>query len=78
MAIPIIISSLALVIAIVAVVMAVKNKKTVVKETTVKQEVIHAPVDHPFVYDEKAKAYRVNGSLYATGFISALNIKKEG
>jgi hypothetical protein len=78
MAIPIIISSLALVIAIVAVVMAVKNKKTVVKETTVKQEVIHAPVDHPFVYDEKAKAYRVDGSLYATGFVSALNIKKEG
>jgi hypothetical protein len=78
MAISIIISSLALVIAIVAVVMAVKNKKTVVKETTVKQEVIHAPVDHPFVYDEKVKAYRVNGSLYVTGFISALNIKKEG
>jgi hypothetical protein len=49
-----------------------------VKEITVKQEVIHAPVDHPFVYDEKAKAYRVNGSLYATGFIAALNIKKEG
>jgi hypothetical protein len=78
MAIPIIISSLALVIAIVAVVMAVKNKKTVVKETTVKQEVIHAPIDHPFVYDEKAKAYRIEGSLYATGFVSALNIKKEG
>lgn len=78
MAIPIIISSLALVIAIVAVVMAIKNKKITVKEITVKQEVIHAPVDHPFVYDEKAKAYRVNGSLYATGFISALNIKKEG
>lgn len=78
MAISIIISSLALVIAIVAVVMAIKNKKITVKEITVKQEVIHAPVDHPFVYDEKAKAYRVNGSLYATGFISALNIKKEG
>lgn len=78
MAISIIISSLALVIAIIAVVMAVKNKKTVVKETTVKQEVIHAPVDHPFVYDEKVQAYRVNGSLYVTGFISALNIKKEG
>ena len=78
MAIPIIISSLALVIAIVAVVMAIKNKKITVKEITVKQEVIHAPVDHPFVYEEKAKAYRVNGSLYATGFISALNIKKEG
>lgn len=78
MAISIIISSLALVIAIIAVVMAVKNKKTVVKETTVKQEVIHAPVDHPFVYDEKAKAYRVDGSLYATGFVCALNIKKEG
>lgn len=78
MAIPIIISSLALVIAIVAVVMAIKNKKITVKEITVKQDVIHAPVDHPFVYDERAKAYRVNGSLYATGFISALNIKKEG
>ena len=65
-------------IAIVAVVMAIKNKKITVKEITVKQEVIHGPVDHPFVYDEKAKAYRVNGSLYATGFISALNIKKEG
>ena len=78
MAISIIISSLALVIAIVAVVMAIKNKKITVKEITVRQEVIHAPVDHPFVYDEKAKAYRVNGSLYATGFISALNIKKEG
>jgi hypothetical protein len=78
MAISIIISSLALVIAIVAVVTAVKNKKTVVKETTVKQEVIHAPVDHPFVYDEKAKAYRVNGSLYVTGFISALDVNQEG
>lgn len=78
MAIPIIISSLALVIAIVAVVMAIKNKKITVKEITVKQEVIHAPVDHPFVYDEKAKAYRVDGSLYATGFVCALNIKKEG
>lgn len=78
MAIPIIISSLALVIAIIAVVMAVKNKKTVVKETTVKQEVIHAPIDHPFVYDEKAKAYRVNGSLYVTGFISALDVNQEG
>ena len=78
MAISIIISSLALVIAIVAVVMAIKNKKITVKEITVKQDVIHAPVDHPFVYDERAKAYRVNGSLYATGFISALNIKKEG
>lgn len=78
MAISIIISSLALVIAIVAVVMAIKNKKITVKEITVKQEVIHAPVDHPFVYDEKAKAYRVNGSLYTTGFIAALNIKKEG
>jgi hypothetical protein len=78
MAISIIISSLALVIAIISVVMAVKNKKTVVKETTVKQEVIHAPVDHPFVYDEKAKAYRVNGSLYVTGFISALDVNQEG
>ena len=78
MAISIIISSLALVIAIIAIVMAVKNKKTVVKETTVKQEVIHAPVDHPFVYDEKAKAYRVNGSLYVTGFISALDVNQEG
>lgn len=78
MAISIIISSLALVIAIIAVVMAIKNKKITVREITVKQEVIHAPVDHPFVYDEKAKAYRVNGSLYATGFIDALNIKKEG
>lgn len=58
--------------------MAVKNKKTVVKETTVKREVIHAPVNHPFVYDEKAKAYRVNGSLYVTGFISALDVNQEG
>ena len=78
MAISIIISSLALVIAIVAVVMAIKNKKITVKEITVKQEVIHAPVEHPFVYDEKAKAYRVNGSLYVTGFISALDVNQEG
>ena len=78
MAISIIISSLALVIAIVAVVMAIKNKKIKVKEITVKQEVIHTPVEHPFVYDEKAKAYRVNGSLYVTGFISALDVNQEG
>ena len=38
---------------------------------------IHAPVDHPFVYDEKAKAYCVNGSLYVTGFLAALKINKE-
>lgn len=70
-----VIAILAFIISVIALVIALKRKN----QTTVvtKTEVIHAPVDHPFVYDEKAKAYRVNGSLYATGFLSALKINKE-
>lgn len=69
----IIIASVALVTAIIAVVISLKRQKVterIVEKETVKVE--HAPVEHPFVYDEETGFYRLDGSLYATGSISAL------
>ena len=75
--IALILSSVAVVLGIVAVVMAARNKRETVREVVVRQEVVHAPVEHPFTYDEETRAYRLDGSLYAEGFISALDAKNK-
>ena len=70
----IIIASAALVTAIIAVVISLKRQKVterIVEKETVK--VVHAPVEHPFVYDEETGFYRLDGSLYATGALAALD-----
>ena len=70
----IIIASAALVTAIIAVVISLKRQKVterVVEKETVK--VVHAPVEHPFVYEEETGFYRLDGSLYATGALAALD-----
>lgn len=67
----------ALAASVAALIVAVKKQKaveTVTKEKVV--EVIHAPVENPFVYDEQVKSYTLDGSLYVTGFLSCL--KREG
>lgn len=72
-----IVSVIALSVSIVALIVAVKKQKaveTVTKEKVV--EVIHAPVENPFVYDEQVKSYTLDGNLFVTGFLSCL--KKEG
>ena len=70
----IIIASAALVTAIIAVVISMKRQKVterIVEKETVK--VVHAPVEHPFVYEEETESYRLDGSLYATGTLAAMD-----
>ena len=64
----IILAALALIVAVVALVIAMKNKREVITKT----EVRYAPVEHPFTYDEKLKTYVLDGCLYAKGFITSL------
>ena len=64
----IILAALALIVAVVALIIAMKNKREVITKT----EVRYAPVEHPFIYDEKLKTYVLNGCLYAKGFITSL------
>lgn len=64
----IILAALALIVAVVALIIAMKNKREVITKT----EVRYAPVEHPFTYDEKLKTYVLNGCLYAKGFITSL------
>ena len=70
----IIIAAAALVTAIIAVVISLKKQKVterIVEKETVK--VVHAPVEHPFIYDEETESYRLDGSLYVMGTLAALD-----
>ena len=72
-----IVSVIALSVSITALIVAARKRKdveTITREKVV--EVIHAPVENPFVYDEQVKSYTLDGSLYVTGFLSCL--KREG
>lgn len=71
-----IISVVALIIGIVAIVIAVRKKNIKEVVTTTKTEVVHAPVEHPFVYDEKNEVYSLDGSLEVSGGITCLKIKE--
>lgn len=66
----IIIASIAIITAVLAIIMAAK-KREVFKETT--KEIVKESVDIPFTYDEKNKVYRLNGSLKVDGSISCIN-----
>lgn len=68
----IILSALAVVFGVVAIVIAAKNKKEVITKTEIK----YGPVEHPFTYDEKRKAYTLEGSLECTGTLSCMSKKQ--
>ena len=68
----IIIASIALIVATVAIIMVAK-KREVIKETTVEVVKESAQADNPFTYDEKGKVYRLNGSLKVEGSLSCIN-----
>lgn len=73
----IILSMAAVVMGIVAIIIAVRNKRETVREVVVKKEVVHAPVEHPFIYDEESGAYRLEGGLYVDGSITALSVENK-
>ena len=73
--IAIILSSVALVVAIIALVFAVKNHR--VKEIITREEIIHAPVQYPFIYDEENGVYRLTGGLEVDGSLSCYHHKKK-
>lgn len=60
-----IISLIALICGIVAVIRSGK-----VKEVKTEQTIIHAPIEHPFIYDEKDECYWLKGSLHVDGEVS--------
>ena len=69
-----IISMIALAVAIAALVISL-NRQKVVKETNTIVE--HAPASHPFTYESKSKTYVLDGSLKVNGFVSCLERKEE-
>ena len=62
-----------LTVAIVALVIALK-KQTANEVVKTEKVIEHAPVEHPFVFDKKNGMYRLDGDLYVTGSVSALNV----
>lgn len=68
----IILSALAVVLGVVAIIIAAKNKREVITKTEIK----YGPVEHPFIYDEKRKAYTLDGSLECTGTLSCMSKKQ--
>ncbi len=68
------IAIIALALAIATLVISLKRQR-VVKET--KTIIEHAPVNHPFTYDEKRKIYTLDGSLKVTGSVSCLERKED-
>ena len=73
--IAIILSSVALVVAIIALVFAAKNHR--VKEIITREEIIHAPVQYPFTYDASCEMYRLEGGLEVEGPLSCYHTKKK-
>lgn len=70
----IIISIIAMVVAVASIVIAMK--KQTVKEVIKTKEVVtveHAPVEHPFTFDKVNKIYVLNGNLCVKGSVSALD-----
>ena len=64
--------ALAAILGVVAIILAAKNKREVITMTEIK----YGPVEHPFTYDEKRKAYTLDGSLECTGTLSCMSKKQ--
>lgn len=65
----IILAALALIVAVVALIIAMKNKREVITKT----EVRYAPVEHPFIYDSQKKSYVLDGDLFVKGSVTSLS-----
>ena len=64
----VILSAVAVVLGVVAIIIAAKNKREVITKTEVK----YGPVEHPFIYDSQIKSYFLDGNLFVKGFITSL------
>ena len=64
----IILSAVAVILGVVAIIIAAKNKREVITKTEIK----YGPVEHPFTYDDQTKSYYLDGNLFAKGFITSL------
>lgn len=74
----IIITIVSLAVSVTAIVIA--TKKQTVKEVVKTNEVVkieHAPVEHPFTYNEKDNVYTLDGNFKAEGGIIAMGITKK-
>lgn len=74
--IPLIISILALVCSVIALVFSYKRKNKTEIITKTETEVIYPPLENPFIYDEKDNTYTLMGDLKVNGFVSSLNKEK--
>lgn len=67
----IILSIIAIVVAIAALAIALKKKpREIIKEQVIRVD--RAPVEHPFTYDAERTTYTLDGDLLVTGNVSAL------
>ena len=72
----IVLSIIAIVVAIAALAIALKKKpREIIKEQVIRVD--RAPVEHPFTYDKERTTYTLNGSLEVTGGLAA-HARKEG
>ena len=71
----IIIASVSLIISIAALLLAIRNRR--VKEIITREEVVHAPIQHPFTYDEENGLFHLNGGLEVDGSFSCYHSKKK-
>lgn len=71
----VIIAIIAMAVAIAALAISLKRQKVVKEKNTV---IEHAPMDHPFYYDEKRNTYCLDGNLNVTGSMSCLKKEEEG
>ena len=75
-------ATLSLIIAIIGLAAAaaaviIASKKVVHKETVIEKPTQLPVATNPFVYDEKSKAYWLNGDLHVTGSLSCKDEKKK-
>ena len=64
----IILSAVAVILGVVAIIIAAKNKREVITKTEIK----YGPVEHPFTYDSQKTSYTLDGNLFVKGFITSL------
>ena len=67
----IILSAVAVILGVVAIIIAAKNKREVITKTEIK----YGPVEHPFTYDSQKTSYTLDGNLFVKGFITSLLVE---
>ena len=64
----IILSAVAVILGVVAIIIAAKNKREVITKTEIK----YGPVEHPFIYDSHKTSYTLDGNLFVKGSVTSL------